>query len=637
VKKENQIKENNLKNTNNTQKISCLILLLVLIITASVFSGSLRLDWTNWDDDLYVYENRFVRDGDIKNIIIPPSDSAMYNVYSPIVISSFALEWKLVKDRPFLYHLNNVLLHILCTALVWLFFRNLGLSIWWSGFAALLFGIHPMRVESVAWITERKDLLYSFFYLTALLAYIRYLASGKVVTLLLVFILFILSLYSKVQAITLPFALILLDWYFKRKIDWKVVSEKLLFFAGSLTIGLSFVAGINFLTRKADIITSDKILIFFKQIIYSVYAYTEYILKSFIPYATSPLYPLPVNLTAEHWIGVAIAFIIFISALVMWRRYRYVTFGVLFFTFNIILLPFASAVGDSTFLNDRYTYVAYIGLFFIMAMSMQRLAGINTFLCISTAVFACVILTIFGALTVKYIPVWKNSETLWTHVIEKYPRQIPIAYLNRGHYFYEKNQSAKAIEDLNTAIDIHPEYLHAYFNRGFIYLTNNDLENALKDYNRILELMSSYNTGGAVLNPGASDAFANRGLIYSRMGKYEKALSDLNSAIAIDPQNIVHYLNRAFVYIDMGEYEKSIGDLTLYLQSDPANSDVVNNRGVCYMRLGHYESALADFSRAILINGSNASYYTNRAWVYRKVGLDEKAQKDLQIAEKLAQ
>jgi protein O-mannosyl-transferase len=148
----------------------------VLIITALIFSGSLKLEWTNWDDDLYVYKNPVVSEGTIKDIFTKSGD---YNMYVPLVIDSFALEWKMVKDTPFLYHLDNVLLHLFCTALALLFFRRMGLSVWWSGFAALLFGIHPLRVESVAWITERKDLLYALFYLAALLVYIRYIVSGK--------------------------------------------------------------------------------------------------------------------------------------------------------------------------------------------------------------------------------------------------------------------------------------------------------------------------------------------------------------------------------------------------------------------------------------------------------------------------
>ncbi|MFA5324376.1 MAG: hypothetical protein WC373_16995, partial [Smithella sp.] len=356
------------------EKQSRIAFIWVIIITAFVFSGSLKLDWTNWDDNLYVYENHLVKEGTLKEIFTPPANPAANNTYSPLVISSFALEWKIGKGKPFLYHLDNLILHLLCTALAWFFFRAMGLSVWWSGFAALLFGIHPMRVESVAWITERKDLFYAFFYLASLLAYIRYLASEKTLPLFLAFVFFALSLCSKVQAITLPFVLILLDWYFRRRIGTKAIVEKILFFAGSLTIGVSFLVGVNFLMNKAGVITFDKIISFLTQTILSVYACTVYLIKVFIPYSTSPLYPPPASLQVWQWLIAAISFIVLIGALAVRRHYRYVTFGILFFTFNILLLPFASAVGDSTFANDRYTYVAYIGLFFIMAMVMQTLS-----------------------------------------------------------------------------------------------------------------------------------------------------------------------------------------------------------------------------------------------------------------------
>jgi len=235
VNNEILIQEKATEDCGRKKKHDCLVILLVLIVTALVFSGSLALDWTNWDDDLLIYENRLVKEGTINEIFTKPAD---YNTYNPLVIISFALEWKLVKDAPFLYHLDNLLLHLLCTLLALLFFHRMGLSILWSGFAALLFGIHPMRVESVAWVTERKDLLYGFFCLAALLTYIHYIVSGKNKQLLLVFIFFVLSLLSKGQAVSLPFALILLDWYFKRKIDRKAIMEKVVFFTVSLITGL---------------------------------------------------------------------------------------------------------------------------------------------------------------------------------------------------------------------------------------------------------------------------------------------------------------------------------------------------------------------------------------------------------------
>ena len=542
-----------------TEKHSYFVLFGVLIITAVVFSGSLILNWTNWDDDLYVYENPLVSEARLKDIFTKPAD---YNTYNPLVISSFALEWKLVKDRPFLYHLNNVLLHLLCTALVWFFFRRLGLSVWWSGFAAMLFGIHPLRVESVAWITERKDMLYALFFLASLLYYIRYIISGKNRQLLLAFIFFVLSLFSKIQAVTLPFALVLLDWYFRRKISPKVFMEKAIFFAASLIIGL---LGSTFFVKNVYVSTDSKTILnaisFFGQIVLAGYAYTVYILKSIVPYAICTLYPMPTLLCPEHWIGAAIAVFIFVYALAVWRKHRFITFGLLFFTFNIFLLLMPFAANESAFLHDRYTYVAYIGLFFVIAMGMQQISEKFPAFCFPAMGIAVALLFVFGVMTVKYIPVWKNSETLWTYVIKKYPHKIAIAHLNRGHYWYKNNQPDKALEDFSATIEINPGLPLAYMNRSLMYLECNENQKALGDINRYLDLMGSYDISGSVFYPNISAAVGNRGLIYSRTGQYKKALLELDLAIKLNPPNPINYINRAIAYQKLGRIAEAREDL----------------------------------------------------------------------------
>ena len=540
-------------------KHSRLVFFLVLIITSLIFSGSLKLDWTNWDDDLLVYENPLVREARFKDIF---TGLAEYNTYNPLAISSFALEWKLVKDRPFLYHLDNYILHLLCTALVWFFFRSLNLSVWWSGFAALLFGIHPIRVESVAWIAERKDGLFGLFYLAALLAYIRYIASEKYTPLLLAFIFFTLSLLCKGQAVAMPFTLILLDWYFKRKISLKVVLEKVIFFATSLIIALLtitfFVKNVYAAADKRAIIY---IFSFFEQIIMGGYAYTVYILKSIIPYATSPLYPMPTSFLPEHWIGGVAAFCIFLVALAVRCKHRFVTFGLLFFTFNIFFLLMPFLMSETAFLFDHYTYIAYIGLFFVIAMGMQQLSEKFPPFRFPATGIAIALLLVCGVLTIKYIPVWKNSETLWTYVIEKYPGKIAVAYLNRGHYRYYNNQPGKAVEDFSTAIEINPEIPGAYMNRGLIYLIENNTPKALQDYNSYLKLMLPDDIAGNIYDPRVSNALGNRGVIYSKMGQYEKALVDFDLAIKLNPQNFINYLNRAFAYHKLGRVEEARQDV----------------------------------------------------------------------------
>lgn len=548
------------KDNTSLGKNSYLVLFLVLCITALVFSGSMKLGWTNWDDDLYVYKNPVVKAGTLKDIFTTSGD---YNMYVPLVIASFALEWKMVKDKPFLYHLDNVLLHLLCTALVLIFFRRLGLSIWWSGFAALLFGIQPMRVETVAWVTERKELLCTFFYMAALLAYLGYLASGKGRYMLFALLFFALSIFSKTVALTLPFILVLLDWYFQRKLCPKVIFEKIIFFIATVAIMLPQF----FIFKKTNPhSTSPQAIMnaynYLEQVVLGCYVYAVYMLKSVIPYTLSAMYPIPASLRAEHWAGAAVAILAVGGILAGWRKYRFAAFGLLFFSFNIGLLILVSFfLSDFAFLNDHYSYIAYMGLFFVIAMSLQRLTDKIPSCRIPAAIFAVVMLAALSIVTIKYIPTWKNSETLWTHVIEKYPRQFAVAYLNRGNYRFEKNLQDKALEDYNAAININPDSPIAFQNRALIYLMKNNYAKALQDYNRSFEFIYLYDNDGQVLKSLISDAVGNRGLIYYKMGQYQKALTDLDLAIKLNPSNPTNYFNRASVYQKMGRIGEAKRDI----------------------------------------------------------------------------
>ncbi len=552
--------EQSTKGSTSPGKNSYLVLSLVLFMTALVFSGSMKLDWTNWDDDLYVYKNPVVREGTLKEVFTTSGD---YNMYVPLVIASFALEWKLVQDKPFLYHLDNLLLHLFCTALVLLFFRRLGLSVWWSGFAAMLFGIHPMRVETVAWVTERKELLCTVFYLASLLSYLRYIDSGKIRHMLISGLFFALSIFSKTVALTLPFILVLLDWYFRRKFCPKVIFEKIFFII--VTVGIMLPQYFIFSKTNPPSTSPQAIMNafnYFEQAVLGCYVYAIYMLKSVIPYTLSAMYPIPAALRTEHWIGAAVAIFAVGGTLARARKDRFAAFGLLFFSFNIGLLILVSFyLSDFAFLNDHYSYIAYIGLFFVIALSLQRLTVEISPVRIPVTGFAVGLLVVLSFVTMKYIPVWKNSETLWTHVIEKYPRQFATAYLNRGHYWYENNRPDKALEDYSAAIKIKTAFPEALKNRALIYLIKNDLPKALQDYNRYLEFMQSCDNGNKSAEPRISDALGNRGLIYYRMGQYSKALIDLDLAIKLNPSNPTNYFNRASVYQKIGRIAEAKRDV----------------------------------------------------------------------------
>ena len=209
-------------------------LLPVLALTAICFLPMLSNGFTNWDDELYVKENPLLKGPDWQGIFSQASASN----YHPLTILSLAFNYAISGTDPFSYHLVNWLLHILNTGLVFIFIYKIsGKKPYVAAFAAVIFGVHPMHVESVAWVSERKDVLYALFFLLALLQYWRFLETGKRVKAIFCFVFFVLSLLSKPAAIILPFVLLLLDYWYGRSVNWKVVAEKIPFFALSLVFG----------------------------------------------------------------------------------------------------------------------------------------------------------------------------------------------------------------------------------------------------------------------------------------------------------------------------------------------------------------------------------------------------------------
>ena len=261
-----------------------------------------------------------------------------------------------------MFHLDNLLLHLICVFLVYRLLLELGLSPSASAFGALLFGIHPMHVESVAWITERKDVLYSAFYFGALLAYIRYIREGSRKLYVTAFVLFAFALLAKIQAVTLPLSMLLLDYYFKRPVPRKLLREKVPFFVLAIAVG---ILGVWMLAKTGTLNPLGHMTVL-GRLFLGAYAFWVYVIKAVIPYRTWPLYPH----AAPAWalFATALATIAFVPWL--WRAYRRgqraIVFGFLFFAANVVFMLQILSAG-ATFLADRYPYVAYFGLFFLGA------------------------------------------------------------------------------------------------------------------------------------------------------------------------------------------------------------------------------------------------------------------------------
>ncbi len=588
-----------------------------LVIAGLIFAfyfQTVHFDFVNWDDQVNVYENENVINFDVKGIF---SEHVIGN-YNPLSNFTFALEYLLVQNNPGLYHFTNVLLHIICSLLVYLLMQRLGMSFLVSFLTALLFAIHPMRVESVAWITERKDVLFGVFYIASLLLYVSYHKTKKGVYYFLSLAVFSLSLLSKIQAVALPFSLLLIDYWLERKLTLKSVLKKAPFFLLSLITGL---VGIYFLREQGSLELGETLPLFQRLFIGS-YSFMVYIAKSIVPVRLSALYTFPTALTMMHYMSMIAALsVIFVSAFVF-KTKRFLTFGILFFTLNIVFVLQVVGAGQG-FIADRFTYIPYIGLFFIYAVLFEKLLVKFPSRKVLLYSILVVYLLLISVQTINRIKVWENSETLWTDVIEKHPTTV-LAYNNLAHYYVEGNQPEKALNNYNIAITLQPQNAKTYNNRGKIYFERGDFDKALEDYNKSL-----------LLEPESIKALANRGAAYGAKNQLEEALVDFTKVMESDLKNTDVISNRGFVHYQLKEYEKAIADCRLYLQFKPNDAEVINIIGLSYAGLNDFDAAIREYSRAIQIAPANALFYLNRSFAHNSNGNKTEALSDAQQSRNL--
>lgn len=614
-------------------------LLIILAVTALAFIPSINNEFTNWDDDLYVTDNPYLVSLSAENIkaifTIPVSGN-----YNPLTMFSFAIERALFGLNPTPYHINNLILHLICTGLVFWLMLLLRLPLLSAALAAMLFGIHPMRVESVAWVTERKDVLFAMFYVAALIQYILYITKdkGRQKHFVLVLIFFFLSLLSKIQAVALPLSLLAIDYYFNRPLKFNLILEKIPHFGLSLLFGL---LGVYFLGERETLqMTENYSLI--DRLTFGAYGFSAYVIKALAPLKLSTLYPYPdkVGSMLPGYYYLAHIFVV-LTGVFIWKSLKWgkdVAFGFAFFFVNVIFVLQILGAGEA-FMVDRFTYVPYIGLFFIMAKGFQYLLETRHQQKGLIQGAALVFLALLTIGTFVRCSVWKNSETLWTDVIDQYPNRAPVAYNNRGTYYRSSNQDAKALADFNKAIIMKPSYYLAYTNRGNVYFFRNENEKALVDYNKALQL-----------RPTNDKALCNRGAIYVRQGKFDQAEVDLDKALSINPHYPDAYMNRGVMYSIRGEnaskttspnseqisqlFTKAKDNYTSFLKYKES-SQVRNWRGIAYNTLQQPQNALKDFNRAIQLNGKNGEYYYNRSISYQQMGNTAQAQQDAQKAKSL--
>lgn len=519
------------------QDLNFFLVLFTVVVTILVYSHSLRNGLTNWDDQEYVTKNTYLKDLNKENILYHFTHFHMGN-YHPLTMISLSLDHKepLSAKR---FHVTNLVLHLLNTILVFLFVFLLVKNNYIALVTSLLFALHPMHVESVAWVSERKDVLYAFFFLSALCAYIMYMNTEKhkAKWYLLITLLFICSLLSKGQAVILPVVFLGVDYFSGRKINSKVVFEKTPWLLLSIVFGMIAI----FAQKSSNYIQSVEVLPILDRILFACYGTMAYLYKLIFPFNLSCFYPYPVKLGGAYPIELYISpLIIIILAFVVWKYFRenkYVVFACLLFVTAISIILQLIPVG-SALIADRYTYIAYLGFCMLFGKIFadayeKKISGALRIFILCLVPLSIVVLSYQ---THERIKVWKDSLSLWNNAATS-EQTSPKVFMNRGIIYSQKQVHELAIKDFNKALELNPDYAEAFYNRGLAYFHLKKYSESINDYSSAI-----------ISDPKLADAWNNRAGTYYTIGKYKEALSDAIKAkdlgYNVDPKFIEVLTNK---------------------------------------------------------------------------------------------
>ncbi|HEY6162850.1 MAG TPA: tetratricopeptide repeat protein, partial [Bacteroidia bacterium] len=615
------------------------LLLIVLVFTFICFFPIFSNDFLNFDDPQYVTDNPAVQQLNAANFKSYFTQSFVGN-YQPIVILSYAIQYKLFSGHAWGFHFFSLLMHLLNTALVFFLAKRLLNNDIGAMITAMLFGIHPLHVESVAWVASQKDVLYTFFFLTSSMFYLRYRSApreSRMRDYLLAMIMFALSLLSKAQAVVLPVVFILFDmlmqWREQKagtpgdeghsKARWtKLIPEKIPFFLLSLIFGGLAVK----MQASAGAMQDFGYFKVYERVLFACYGFVMYWWQTFFPVRLGIFYPYPetdgkIN---SQLVYLAPVLILLLAAAVFYFRKKLpvLLFGFLFFCVTIALVIQLIPVGDAIH-ADRYTYISLLGLFlFAGYLFGEYFLKYKNQLTLGAGIYFAVL----GFLTFQRAQVFHDSVTVYADSLKNHP--AAIIYSNLGAEYYKeaatitdqgsrKEKFAEALDllikcrelksnfpriwfncglahaQVGNADEAIKDYTHAvmndkadfnsYFQRAGLYSTKNKVDSALSDYSMVIQL-----------NPGILDAWFYRGVLYQRNGKLNEALADFNHCIQVKPDFTDAYLNRAITYGMAGKSEAALADFNSALAIDPHSGNVYFNRSLTYKMIGRFTEALND-------------------------------------------
>lgn len=621
------------KSDEHRKAIQWWLPLLVGLLATLPFWDGIGNDFV-WDDQMNIVENSNIHELDRQSIEWMSSETYGGH-YHPLTWLTLAINYHFSEDNPAPYIATNIVMHGIASGLLFLLICQLltplvndisrARQLFIFAVAALFWALHPLRVESVIWITERRDVLSGIFVIAALLAYVKYAqpTPRQWAWYGVCLIAACLSLLSKAWAITLPLIMLALDLYpLKRKLQPSLFLEKIPFFILSLAFGLRALDAQA--TEALASLSSHGIAARIAQIFYNLGFLPA---KTLLPTDLSPLYLLrPEFSLSSTWVILSIIAVTLITSICLKLAFKKEKPAPLIAWASaiIIMLPVAGiAQSGSQITADRYTYLAAIPFSLLLAGGMHYL--VKRFGIRHVATSAALILLALSAATSRQSLVWKNADTLWTHAIQQDPTNY-VAYYNRATVGRDPSDLQGQYDDLTEAIKLNPDYAGAYNNRGRILLSANKPENALEDFRNAVRS-----------NPTLPEAYVNIGATYlQHFNSTEKAHAAYTKALELETDNYAALTNLGLIYQRQGDLDTAITYHKKALKAHSTNGIVWLNLGLCYLDQNNLEQAQNALKKASTHASSEPECWYALAQLHLKLNQPKDAAKALKQALKVA-
>jgi tetratricopeptide (TPR) repeat protein len=527
--------------TNTNQKQFLLLISTTLVAATLIAYEPMRHnDFVGYDDPAYIMENSNVTGGITPTSIVWAFSKSHAGNWHPLTWLSHTLDCELYGLKPLGHHITNLLFHIANTLLLFWLLQKMTGALWKSAFVAAAFALHPVHVESVAWAAERKDVLSGLFWMLTMLAYVHYVKKPDIKSYMLVILAFMMGLMSKPMVVTLPFVLLLLDYWpldrfqnFKASF-FKLVYEKIPLFALSAASCV-----ITFFSGKA--IESMESWPWHARIVTALGNYFYYLEKILYPKDLAVLYPFPEKMSIQ-----LAGAVILVTALLLYfpgRGRRWLAVGLLWYLGTLVPVIGLVQTG-AQMMADRYTYIPSIGIFIIIAWGIEEICSKLRHYKALLISGATVLIVVMVLLTRTQLGYWQSMETLFGRTIAVTKNNYIILY-DYGHVLCDRNKFDEGLALLKEAARINPQYMPAVDGICTVYLAQNKFDEAISCFNEALQKAKNW--------PGTYEIYIGLGYAYEQKGNLELAESNYRKALTLNPKNEFAQNNLASVLAKRGQ------------------------------------------------------------------------------------